>query len=146
MDAYGKLCEDALNEFVSKRYGVRQNKYRYATFDWAPHGEMNQVELKTRSCKYEDYENLTANDVKMTTAKRVYGAIDSYFIYWFSNGDVYEWKYDPSVVLPRLVNGDPHLRGHIKERPHIPRHLLRKIGSFPQPPKTGKCLLLGGTP
>lgn len=145
MDTYGKMCENALNDFVSKRYGVRQNKYRYATFDWAPHDEMNQVELKARSCKYEDFENLTANDIKIKEAKRLYGAIESYFLYWFSNGDLYEWKYDPTITLPREVNGDPNRQGHIKERPHIPRRLLTKIGSFTRPVNpdglSGKCYL-----
>jgi hypothetical protein len=149
MDAYGKLCEDTLNDFVVKRYGVRHDTYKYATFDWKPHLENNQVELKARSCKYEDYEHLTANDIKIKEAKRLYGGIDSYFIYWFSNGDIYEWKYDPLVILPRLINGDPTRVGHIKERPHIPRRLLTKIGNLPQPtggkppnPLCGKCLLL----
>lgn len=142
MEVWGKLCEDTLNEFVSNRYGVKQNKYKYATFDWAPHSQFNQVELKTRSCLYEDYENLTANDVKINEAKKLYDAIDSYFLYWFSNGDLYEWKYDPSIKLPREVNGDAKRIGYIKERPHIPRHLLTKIGNFPQPSKQGGCLLL----
>jgi len=144
MDAYGKLCEDILDGAISIRYGVKHNTYKYALFDWAPHSHMNQVELKARSCRYEDYENLTANDTKINNAKRVYGAIDSYFLYWFSNGDLYEWKYDPSIKLPREVNGDSNRYGHIKERPHIPRHLLTKIGNYPQPTggKPSRCLLL----
>jgi hypothetical protein len=147
-DKYGKLCEEALNEFVCNRYGVKHEKYQFATFDWFPvnYEKPNQVELKTRSCRYEDFENITANDIKINKAKRVYGAIDSYFLYWFSNGDLYEWKYDPSIVLPREVNGDPNRVGHIKERPHIPRHLMTKIGNFKLPPNPrtinrGKCLL-----
>jgi hypothetical protein len=141
MDSYGKLCEDTLNEFVSTRYGVKQNKFKFATFDWQPDSENKQVELKTRSCSYEAFESITANDVKINEAKRVYGAIDSYFLYWFSNGDIYEWKYDPSIILPREVNGDPKRYGHIKERPHIPRSLLTKIGHLKQPILKGKCLL-----
>jgi len=149
MDEYGKLCEDALNEFVSDRYGVKRDMYKYATFDWKPHFESNQVELKQRNCSYDAFENITANDVKINRARAVYGAIDSYFLYWFSNGDLYEWKYDSSIILPREVNGDPRRVGHIKERPHIPRHLLTKIGNFalppggkPPTPLCGKCLLL----
>lgn len=147
-DKYGKICEQSLNEFISSRYKVKHDKYPFATFDWCPNDfeKSNQVELKARTCLYESFDNITANDIKINRAKAVYGAIESYFLYWFSNGDLYEWKYDPTIKLPREVNGDPHRKGHIKERPHIPRNLLTKIGNFKLPDnpykfQNGKCYL-----
>lgn len=143
---YAILCENTLDKMICERYGVKRNHFKYAIFDWQPDEQLRQVELKTRfNNNIEDYDELTANDIKINDAKNK--PFESYFLYWFKNGDLYEWKYDPDVKLPRLTNGDKNLgENHIKERPHIPTKLLTKIGNFKLPDNNkqivkGKCLL-----
>jgi len=141
---YAILCEDTLDTVISERYGVKRDKFKYAIFDWKPNKEMKYVELKTRfNNNFNDYNELTANDPKINEAKRTHLAYEIYFLYWFKNGDLYEWKYDPTITLPRLTNGDKNLgKNYIKERPHIPRSLLRKIGNYTLPLYKPKCMLL----
>jgi len=134
-NAYAILCEDTLDKMICERYGVVRDTFKFARFDWRPDVELRQVELKTRfNNNIEDYPELTANDEKINDARKKYNAFESYFLYWFKNGDLYEWKYDPNVKLPRLTNGDKRLgANYIKERPHIPTHLLTKIGNYQLP-------------
>jgi hypothetical protein len=130
-NCYAKKCEDALDTVVSERYGGIRNLSKYATFDWecATH----QIELKTRyNNNIGDYPELTANDTKINGAlkrpdKR------TVFLYWFKNGDLYEWVFDPAVKLPRITNGDARLVDGIQERPHIPTYLLKLIGNYQLP-------------
>lgn len=132
---YAKTCEDALDQFISARYRVKRETYKYAIFDWT--GEAN-VELKTRyNYNFTAFEWLTANDIKINYAKR--SNKPTYFLYWFKNGDLYEWVFDPKQNMERITNGDPRREGHIKERPHINRGWMTKIANIPLPSE--KCYI-----
>lgn len=130
-NCYAKKCEDALDTWVMERYGAARNQQKYAVFDWE--GSTHQVELKTRfNNMIEDYPELTANDTKINGALKK-PLKQTVFLYWFKNGDIYEWIFDPAVKLPRLTNGDWRLPDGIRERPHIPTFLLKLVGNHQLP-------------
>ena len=140
-DPYSKECEVALTPFIHSTHGSILNTYRFSTFDWsATMDSPTQCELKTRY-EYNStaFSDVVINKSKLNSARLVYPHIHTYFYFWFKDGALYRWKYDPTTTLcyKPISRKDRDIDSRVE--PHIPMSSLEHVGSFALPSR--KCLI-----
>lgn len=138
-DNYSKLCEKELDEFMVSEHQCIHDQKRFAIFDWYANIMADiptQVELKTRyEYYYDDFDDFMINQNKINEAKRLYPHIQTYFYFWFKNGDLYRWKYDPAEHLPIKPVWRNDRPDSESNEPHIPKSLLEYVIILPLPQK-----------
>lgn len=136
-DSYSKLCENKLSPFIEDRDKVIHDTYANALFDWHydPMADTLMVsELKTRyNYNITDFDEFIINQCKIVQAKKLYPHIQAKFYFWFKNGALYEWLYDPSQTLI-YKTATRHDRENCSSlEPHIPKTYLSYVTTIPLP-------------
>jgi hypothetical protein len=99
-----------------------------------------ESELKTRyNYEFDDFEEFIINQCKILQAKRHFPHIQSKFYFWFKNGDLYEWTYDPALTLIYKIATRHDREDYSSLEPHVPKSYLVFVTNIPLPRK--KCLL-----
>ena len=71
---------------------IERSLDRYAIFDYTNNKDL-LIELKTRNCEYEKYDETMINVIKINKSKKLSKTHNIYFLFLFTNG-LYYWKYD----------------------------------------------------
>jgi hypothetical protein len=142
-DPYSKLCENKLSPFIEERDKVIHDTYQNALFDWRydPMADTLTVsELKTRhGYNFKDFDEFIINQCKIVKAKQMYPHIQAKFYFWFKNGELYEWTYDPSQTLIYKTATRHDRENYSSLEPHIPKTYLKYVTTLPLPDRI--CLL-----
>ena len=75
----------------------------YNNFDFSNSDNTIIIELKSRRCKIDDYEDTMINISKINKAKKLVKNKDKkfeiYFFFYYLQNDLYYWKFDDKIDL-----------------------------------------------
>ena len=94
-----KICQIKIEQYFNQKL----NKLDYYNdFDFSNSDNTIMIELKSRRCKIDDYEDTMINISKINLAKKLSKnknkKIDVYFFFYYIQNDLYYWKYDDIVL------------------------------------------------
>ena len=118
-------CHSKIENFFNEK--IIKLDY-YNNFDFSNLDNTIMIELKSRRCKIDDYEDTMINISKINVAKKLVKNKDKkfeiYFFFYYLQNDLYYWKYDDTIDL-RIDNCC--YRNVRKQYAYIPTKLLTKI-------------------
>ena len=127
---YGLQNETECFEKIEKFFNQKLNKLDYYNnFYFSNLDNTLIIELKSRRCKINDYEDTMINISKINLARKLVKNknknIQIYFFFYYLQNELYYWKYDDKIDL--RVDNNCNYRGIRKQYSYIPTILLTKI-------------------
>ena len=120
-----KLCINKIEKFFNQQL-IKLDYYN--DFDFTNNDNTLLIELKSRRCKISDYNDTMISVSKINKSKKIIKnkvkKVDIYFFFYYTDNNLYFWKYDDNVNL-RIDNCN--YRGENKKNAYIPISLLTKI-------------------
>ena len=120
-----KICINKIEKYFDQK--LFKLDY-YNDYDFTNNDNSILIELKSRRCKKTNYNDTTIPVSKINKSKKIIKnkvkKIEIYFFFYFSNNDLYFWKYDEKINL-RI--DDCNYRNEIKKNAYINISLLTKI-------------------
>ena len=121
-----KICINKIEKYFNQQL-VKLDYYN--DFDFTNNDNSILIELKSRRCKISDYNDSMISISKLNKTKKIIKTkgnkrIEIYFFFYFTNNDLYFWKYDEKI---NLRNDNCIYRGETKKNAYIPIVLLTKI-------------------
>ena len=102
---------------------------RYAIFDYTNNKNL-YIELKTRTCKHNTYNDTMINIIKINKSKKLFkNGNQIYFCFQFIDG-LYYWKYNEDDILDYRLGGRSERSFKYNEKKqytYISISLLKKI-------------------
>ena len=121
-----KLCFEKIEKFFDEKI-VKLDYYN--NFDFSNSDNTIMIELKSRRCTINEYNDTMISISKINKAKKLIKNknknIQIYFFFYYIKNDLYYWKYDDKIDL-RLDN-NCNYRGIRKPYAYIDTKLLTKI-------------------
>ena len=75
----------------------------YNDFDFTNNNNNLLIELKSRRCKIDQYEDTMISISKINKAKKLVKNKDKnfeiYFFFYYLQNDLYYWKFDDKIIL-----------------------------------------------
>ena len=119
-------CQSKIENFFNEK--IIKLDY-YNDFDFTNKNNNLLIELKSRRCKIDEYEDTMISISKINKAKKIIKnkntKIDIYFFFYYIKDELYYWKYDEKIIL--RIDNNCNYRGIRKPYTYIPTKLLTKI-------------------
>ena len=120
-----KICQIKIEQYFNQKL----NKLDYYNdFDFTNNNNL-LIELKSRRCKIDEYEDTMISISKINKAKKLIKNkdkhIEIYFFFYYLQNDLYYWKFDDNIIL--RIDDNCIYRNVRKQYAYIPTKLLTKI-------------------
>ena len=121
-----RICQSKIEKFFNEK--LEKLDY-YNDFDFTNKNNNLLIELKSRRCNIDQYEDTMISISKINKAKKIIknksNNVEIYFFFYYLSNELYYWKYDDKIDL--RVDNNCNYRGIRKQYTYIPTNLLTKI-------------------
>ena len=121
-----RICQSKIENFFNEKL----NKLDYYNdFDFSNSDNTIMIELKSRRCSINEYNDTMLSISKINKAKKLSKNknknIQIYFFFYYLKNELYYWKYNEKIIL--RIDNNCNYRGIRKSYTYIPTNLLTKI-------------------
>ena len=121
-----KLCFEKIEKFFDEKI-VKLDYYN--NFDFSNSDNTIMIELKSRRCTINEYNDTMISISKINKAKKLSKNknknMQIFFFFYYLENQLYYWKYDDKIIL--RIDNNCNYRNVRKSYAYIPTILLTKI-------------------